>query len=80
MAWPFCIVGCLADASQACLFRDIASTLQPTAFFANVHKAVEIMEWTWQQTKERENNPQRAPAQFGLSACFRSRDELPLLV
>ncbi|KAJ3543568.1 hypothetical protein NM208_g3511 [Fusarium decemcellulare] len=81
MAWPFCVAGCLADPSQKHVLRKIASTLQPTAFFANVHKAMEIMGWTWQQERIWKSDDARSVmVHLDLSACFRSQKELPLLI
>ncbi|KAF5002847.1 hypothetical protein FDECE_10509 [Fusarium decemcellulare] len=81
MAWPFCVAGCLADPPQKHVLRKIASTLQPTPFFANVHKAMEIMEWTWQQERVGKSGDERSVmVHLDLSACFRSQKELSLLI
>nr|POF14347.1 ustiloxin b cluster transcription factor ustr [Quercus suber] len=45
--WPYCVAGCLADASQEKDFRQIVQTLQPSNLFSTQHKALELMESVW---------------------------------
>ena len=74
MAWPFCIAGCLADRTQEGRLRVMLEKLQPKEVFGTVQKAFKIMENVWQD-KDSLTTTSR-----DLAMCFRSQEELALLV
>ncbi|KAF4965529.1 hypothetical protein FSARC_6709 [Fusarium sarcochroum] len=80
MVWPLCVAGCLADPLQKRLLLDIVSMLQPIALFPNVHKAVKVMEWAWQQVNSCQGGDQLVNNHLDLAACFQSQAESPLFV
>lgn len=47
ITWPFCVAGCLAEASQEVYFREMVRALQPPSVFGTAYKALEIMENVW---------------------------------
>jgi hypothetical protein len=73
MAWPFCVAGCLAEPGQEAQFRGIVEVLQPPSFFGTIHKALEIMENAWRHRGVDGTTRD-------IAACFRTQDELVLLV
>lgn len=73
MAWPFCVSGCLADPAQEAQFRGVVELLQPPSFFGTMHEALEIMENVWRHRGV-------DGATRDLATCFRTRDDLVLLV
>ncbi|KAM0545374.1 hypothetical protein ACHAPJ_011358 [Fusarium lateritium] len=80
MVWPLCVAGCLADPPQRRLLLGVLGTLQPMTLFPNVHKAVGIMEWAWQQGSSFQSGNQLATNHMDLAACFQTQGESPLLV
>jgi hypothetical protein len=69
MVWPFCVAGCLAEPAQESHLRAMAEALQPQSIFGTVHKALEIMEYAWQESDVED-----------LAMCFKSQGDLVLLV
>lgn len=47
VAWPFCVVGCLALPEQESIFRSQMHHLEPSGLFVTMRKALEIMEAVW---------------------------------
>ncbi|KAJ4249743.1 hypothetical protein NW762_012084 [Fusarium torreyae] len=80
MVWPLCVAGCLADPPQRRLLLGVLSTLQPMTLFPNVHKAVRIMKWAWQQGSNLQSDNQPVTNHMDLTACFQTQGESPLLV
>ncbi|KAM0342537.1 hypothetical protein ACHAPU_009511 [Fusarium lateritium] len=76
MVWPFCVAGCLADASQENVFRCIVNKLRPVELFASLIKAAGVIEWVWQ--KRRDSGNKNEP--LDLATCIQSQGEAPLLV
>ncbi|KAL2204868.1 hypothetical protein CC79DRAFT_1335459 [Sarocladium strictum] len=72
VVWPFCVAGCLAEQQYEPVLRNIVTTLRPQIVFGTARKALQIMESVWSNRKLFIN--------ADLAACFRSQDEMVLLV
>ncbi len=59
--------GCLAEQGQEQFFRGLAESLQPSALFVTVRKAVEIMELAW---LKRETIDPEDPIRGDMADCF----------
>jgi hypothetical protein len=74
MVWPFCVAGCLAEASQEVYFREMVQALQPPSVFGTAYKALEIMENVWH------NRDSGDVMDRDISSCFKGQSGLVLLV
>ncbi|VZH98939.1 unnamed protein product [Fusarium fujikuroi] len=80
MVWPLCVAGCLVDPPQRRLLLGVLGTLQPITLFPNVHKAVRIMERTWQKGGSVQSGDQLVTNYMDLASCFQTQSELLLLI
>ncbi|KAH7230679.1 fungal-specific transcription factor domain-containing protein [Fusarium redolens] len=61
--WPFCVAGCVADASQEKEFRDLAAGLGSLQSFGLVGESLRILEHVWSRRGE-------LNLEWNLAACF----------
>ena len=73
IVWPLVVAGCLASHDQESDFRAIVQKAQPSKVYGTVHKALAIMEDTWQHRTQ-------WTVDWDLATCFGSQAELVLLV
>ncbi|KAL6872127.1 fungal-specific transcription factor domain-containing protein [Trichoderma novae-zelandiae] len=74
LAWPFCVIGCLASADQEETFRRIASRMGPLSAFGTLYEALRIMQQVWSTRGERDVE------NWDFSNCFRILGSMPLLI
>ncbi|KAL7813055.1 fungal-specific transcription factor domain-containing protein [Trichoderma gracile] len=74
LAWPFCVIGCLASPDQEEIFRRIASRMGPLSAFGTLYEASKIMERVWSTREERDVE------NWDFSYCFRILGSMPLLI
>ncbi|PTB62680.1 hypothetical protein BBK36DRAFT_1184714 [Trichoderma citrinoviride] len=74
LAWPFCVIGCLASADQEEIFQRIASRMGPLSAFGTLYEALKIMERVWS------TRGQRNVENWDFSYCFRILGSMPLLI
>ncbi|KAL7947576.1 fungal-specific transcription factor domain-containing protein [Trichoderma barbatum] len=74
LAWPFCIVGCLASTNEEEIFRRIASKMGSLSAFGTLFEALKIMEQVWSTREERDVE------NWDLSYCFPIAGSMPLLI
>ncbi|QYT00283.1 Zn(2)-C6 fungal-type domain-containing protein [Trichoderma simmonsii] len=74
VAWPFCVVGCLASTEQEETFRIIASRMGNLSAFGTLLEALRIMEQVWSTRGERDME------NWDFTYCFRILNSIPLLV
>jgi Protein of unknown function (DUF3468). len=48
LAWPLCVVGCLATESQKQVIRELLFRMDCLIVFGTLHEALAIMERVWQ--------------------------------
>lgn len=70
MAWPLCVIGCMAQGHERQNFRERLQSPRPAAFCASLHKALEIMEKAWQRKRGHRS----------FSSCFYIDEEAILLI
>lgn len=61
--WPFCVAGCVADASQEQEFRDLAASSGSLQSFGLVGESLRILERVWSRRGE-------LSVDWNLAACF----------
>ncbi|KAF9774646.1 hypothetical protein IL306_007316 [Fusarium sp. DS 682] len=61
--WPFCVAGCVADASQEKEFRDLATASGSLQSFGLVGESLRILEDVWSRRGE-------LSVEWNLAACF----------
>lgn len=71
VVWPFCVAGCLADASLEPQIRNMVSALQPQIVFGTTRKAFELVKNVWEHRSTFNGED--------LAACFRCQDEIVFL-
>ncbi|KAL7906506.1 fungal-specific transcription factor domain-containing protein [Trichoderma velutinum] len=74
LAWPFCVVGCLASTDQEETFRRIASRMGTLSAFGTLFEALRIMEQVWSTRGERDVE------NWDFTYCFRILSSVPLLI
>ncbi|KAL6694403.1 fungal-specific transcription factor domain-containing protein [Trichoderma pleuroticola] len=74
LAWPFCVVGCLASTDQEETFRRIASRMGNLSAFGTLLEALRIMEQVWLTRGERDVE------NWDFTYCFRILSSIPLLI
>ncbi|UKZ55736.1 hypothetical protein TrVGV298_009560 [Trichoderma virens] len=74
LAWPFCVVGCLATADQEETFRLVASRMGSLSAFGTLFEALRIMEHVWDTRGERDVE------NWDFTYCFRILGSRPLLI
>ncbi|KAL6872508.1 fungal-specific transcription factor domain-containing protein [Trichoderma longibrachiatum] len=74
LAWPFCVIGCLASSDQEGTFWKIASRMGPFSAFGTLFEALRIMERVWSTRGERDVE------NWDFSYCFRILGSMPLLI
>ncbi|TFB00834.1 hypothetical protein CCMA1212_007508 [Trichoderma ghanense] len=74
LAWPFCVIGCLASADQEATFWRIASRMGPLSAFGTLYESLKIMERVWSTRGERDVE------NWDFSYCFRILGSIPLLI
>ncbi|KAK5632190.1 hypothetical protein RRF57_007904 [Xylaria bambusicola] len=62
--WPFCVAGCVADASREQEFRDLATASGSLQFFGLVGESLRILEHVWNRRGE-------PSVEWNLATCFR---------
>ncbi|KAF4341685.1 Zn(2)-C6 fungal-type DNA-binding domain protein [Fusarium beomiforme] len=62
-AWPFCIAGCVADASQEEEFRDLAAASGTLQSFGLVGESLRVLEHVWNRREE-------LTEEWNFAACF----------
>jgi hypothetical protein len=72
VAWPYCIAGCLADATQEASLRGLVQDLRPSGLLGPLLKGLEIMESVWRKRDVLDSA-------WDIAACFRSPGHLVLL-
>jgi C6 transcription factor Pro1 len=72
VAWPYCIAGCLADATQEASLRGVVQDLRPPGLLGPLLKGLEIMESVWRKRDVLDSA-------WDVAACFRSPGHLILL-
>lgn len=74
LAWPFCVIGCLAAADQEEDFRQIASKMGPLSAFGTLYEALKIIEKVWSTRGERDAD------NWDFASCFSILGPVPLLI
>ncbi|RFU80191.1 hypothetical protein TARUN_2001 [Trichoderma arundinaceum] len=74
LAWPFCIIGCLAAVDQEEEFRQIASRMGSLSAFGTLNEALTIMERLWDTRGERDVE------NWDFTSCFSILGSVPLLI
>ncbi|PKK43626.1 hypothetical protein CI102_10731 [Trichoderma harzianum] len=74
LAWPFCVVGCLASTDQEETFRIIASRMGNLSAFGTLLEALRIMGQVWSTRGERDVE------NWDFTYCFRILSSIPLLI
>ncbi|KAK4073161.1 transcriptional regulator family: Fungal Specific TF [Trichoderma aggressivum f. europaeum] len=74
LAWPFCVVGCLASTDQEETFRRIASRMGNLSAFGTLFEALRIMEQVWLTRGGRDVE------NWDFTYCFRILSSIPLLI
>ncbi|KAL7934701.1 fungal-specific transcription factor domain-containing protein [Trichoderma chlorosporum] len=74
LAWPFCVVGCLASTDQEDGFRRIASRMGSLSAFGTLFEALRIMEQVWSTRGEGDKES------WDFAYCFRILGSKPLLI
>ncbi|KAF5564722.1 transcriptional regulatory UME6 [Fusarium phyllophilum] len=72
VAWPFCVTGCLASASQETVVEHVFGRTTPLSNVGGLIEAMRIVRETWKRRGLLKD--------WDLAACFRSLDDIPLLV
>jgi C6 transcription factor Pro1 len=73
--WPITVTGCMANPEEEQTFRDLIGALGPLRRFGTSLKALAIMENTWANRANNEDNAD----QWDFAACFRSLGQPALL-
>lgn len=73
LAWPICVTGCLASESQETAVEQVFSRTKPLSNVGGLIEAMKIIRQTWAQRGE-------LSQEWDLTTCFRSLDDIPLLV
>ncbi|KAF5591431.1 transcriptional regulatory UME6 [Fusarium pseudocircinatum] len=71
LAWPFCVMGCLASESQEVVVERIFNRTKPLSNVGGLIKAMRIVRETWKRRGSLQ--------EWDLAACFRILDDIPLL-
>lgn len=74
VVWPFCVVGCLAEAAEECRLRAMVEALVPLRLFGPARKAMDIMENVWKNRNAVDIET------WDFAACVRSLGHVALLV
>jgi hypothetical protein len=74
LAWPYCLVGCLAAKNQEAEFRQIASRMGSLSAFGTLNEALKIMEKVWSTRGEKDVES------WDFTCCFRILGSVPLLI
>ncbi|KAF5717955.1 transcriptional regulatory UME6 [Fusarium mundagurra] len=72
VAWPFCVTGCLSSESQETVVEHIFGRTKPLSNVGGLIEAMRIVRETWKRRDLLKD--------WDLAACFRSLDDIPLLV
>jgi C6 transcription factor Pro1 len=64
LAWPFCVVGCIAEPSQENTFRELHGSMGSTAKFGSMAVAMSVLNEFWHSRGSIDNNS------LDLAACF----------
>ncbi|KAF5251161.1 hypothetical protein FANTH_3705 [Fusarium anthophilum] len=73
LAWPFCVTGCLVSESQESVVESIFDTTKPLSNVGGLTEAMKIVRETWKRRG-------LLNQEWDIAACFRSLDDIPLLV
>ncbi|CAM1505076.1 Fc.00g107130.m01.CDS01 [Cosmosporella sp. VM-42] len=73
LAWPFCVLGCLATEEQEPAFRDLVTSMEGLEAFGTMRVALNIMENAWRNRDEMD-------AEWDLASCLGSLGHQVLLV
>ncbi|KAM0263896.1 hypothetical protein ACHAQJ_000931 [Trichoderma viride] len=74
LAWPFCVIGCLAAKNQEAEFRQIASRMGSLSAFGTLNEALKIMEIVWSTRGEKD------VGNWDFTSCFSILGSVPLLI
>ncbi|KAI7767349.1 hypothetical protein LZL87_013098 [Fusarium oxysporum] len=73
LAWPFCVTGCLVSESQESVVQAIFDRTKPLSNVGGLTEAMKIVRETWKRRGVLNQ-------EWDMAACFRSLDDIPLLV
>jgi hypothetical protein len=73
LAWPFCVTGCLVSESQELVVESIFDRTKPLSNVGGLTEAMKIVRETWKRRG-------MLNQEWDMAACFRSLDDIPLLV
>ncbi|EWY81495.1 hypothetical protein FOYG_15730 [Fusarium oxysporum NRRL 32931] len=73
LAWPFCVTGCLVSESQELVVESIFDRTKPLSNVGGLTEAMKIVRETWKRRGVLNQ-------EWDMAACFRSLDDIPLLV
>lgn len=73
LAWPFCVTGCLVSESQESVVESIFDRTKALSNVGGLAEAMKIVRETWKRRGVLNQ-------EWDMAACFRSLDDIPLLV
>jgi C6 transcription factor Pro1 len=73
LAWPFCVTGCLAPEGQETAVESILDRTKPLSNVGGLIEAMKIVRQTWKRRGVLKQD-------WDMAACFKSLDNIPLLV
>ncbi|KAL4867625.1 fungal-specific transcription factor domain-containing protein [Aspergillus spectabilis] len=76
LAWPFCVVGCVAEEEEEFAFREIIRSMGPLGRIGTMQTALRVMENVWRRREETDFESDR----WDIAACLGGLGFVVLLV
>lgn len=74
LAWPFCVIGSMANPAQESIFRELYELIGPTARFGTMNVAMCVLEEVWRHRDDTEK------PSWDLAVCLRALGHRVMLI